>query len=418
MSPLLAATLLLVFTAALPETWKNWRFSRAVVPLAQPAPSGYQSMVLPMAIYKSAQPELQDLRLIDNDGRETPYVIQAQSGSVRREWRTARILDRSFRESQYTYAILDNGEEKRPHNTIELDTGEGEFFARVEVAIGGTPGSDRGWRVVRDKSPIYRFRKDGLEGNQTVHYSETYARYVRVRIFSDGQPFYLAAAKIGQEIVEQAELALLDASFTPETTAKREESSWTGDLGAPTPIEQFQFKVPQRDFHRPVRIFTSVDARQWTSAASGDIYSYGDGEAAQERLQVNTSGARARYWRVVIYNRSDRPLEGVAIQVKVTPRYVVFRPESGRTYRLLYAQERAPAPGYDLARTAPRDAFRQASLATLGAEEANPGYADPRPWTERNPVLIWVALLAAVLAIGGLALRMMKQARPAPAGRE
>jgi hypothetical protein len=51
--------------------------------------------------------------------------------------------------------------------------------------------------------------------------------------------------------------------------------------------------------------------------------------------------------------------------------------------------------------------------AKLGAETANTAYTgrpDERPWSERHPAVLWIALVAAVLALGALALRSMKTA--------
>ncbi|HKR96568.1 MAG TPA: hypothetical protein VJW55_14430 [Candidatus Angelobacter sp.] len=43
----------------------------------------------------------------------------------------------------------------------------------------------------------------------------------------------------------------------------------------------------------------------------------------------------------------------------------------------------------------------------------HPEYAerpDGRPWTERHPAVLWIAIIAAVAILGALALRSMKSA--------
>jgi hypothetical protein len=52
----------------------------------------------------------------------------------------------------------------------------------------------------------------------------------------------------------------------------------------------------------------------------------------------------------------------------------------------------------------------------LGAEEVTSNYADPRPFTERHPNLLWIALGLAVVLLGSVALRALRA--PAPAGGE
>jgi hypothetical protein len=49
----------------------------------------------------------------------------------------------------------------------------------------------------------------------------------------------------------------------------------------------------------------------------------------------------------------------------------------------------------------------------LGSEEANTSYSgrpDDRPWSERHPAVLWAAIIAAVLILGGIAMRSMKTA--------
>src|SRR2546429_192814 len=53
-----------------------------------------------------------------------------------------------------------------------------------------------------------------------------------------------------------------------------------------------------------------------------------------------------------------------------------------------------------------------AAAAGLGTETPNPGYADPAPWTERHPAVLWVALVVAVAVVGALAIRTLKSAAP------
>jgi hypothetical protein len=47
-------------------------------------------------------------------------------------------------------------------------------------------------------------------------------------------------------------------------------------------------------------------------------------------------------------------------------------------------------------------------LAVLGAERLNPDYhaaADVRPFTERHPEVLWIALIVVICALGVVALK-------------
>ena len=89
-------------------------------------------------------------------------------------------------------------------------------------------------------------------------------------------------------------------------------------------------------------------------------------------------------------------------------RFVLFHPIQTHTYHLLYGNVRATAPQYDLARTLriqPNDVMLSPSL---GPEETTLNYADPRPFTERHPNLLWLALGVAVTLLGYAALRALR----------
>jgi hypothetical protein len=51
----------------------------------------------------------------------------------------------------------------------------------------------------------------------------------------------------------------------------------------------------------------------------------------------------------------------------------------------------------------------------LRPEQANAAYRgrpDDRPWSERHPAVLWVAIVVAVAILGTIALRSMKTATP------
>jgi hypothetical protein len=46
----------------------------------------------------------------------------------------------------------------------------------------------------------------------------------------------------------------------------------------------------------------------------------------------------------------------------------------------------------------------------LGREKSNPSYIVPKkPWTERNPALFWLLLIAAGAILAVLSFRLMRQ---------
>ena len=79
----------------------------------------------------------------------------------------------------------------------------------------------------------------------------------------------------------------------------------------------------------------------------------------------------------------------------------------------MYGDAALVRPQYDYATLfTPR---KESATAELTAERENPQFqprADERPFTERHPVLLWSALIGAVVLLGGIALRSGAAHRP------
>ena len=393
--------------AQLPAAWQNWQHSRpiALEPASEPR---LVRVVLPMAVYGQAQASLADVRVIDDAGNEVPHVLYARPGQKTREWRSARLSEVGFVPGRYTTLVVDTGEDDALHNSVEIETDEKDFMVWVEIAASDDRKS---WRVVRERAPIYRFEKDGLEGAQTISYPETRSRWLRVRILEGEEQFPVRACRTALELVEEAERTPLPANPELQPDAPAQESRWQVDLGvARVPVSAVRFEAAQAEFHRAVRVSMSEDGKSWRRVGSGAIYRYREprGDQPRSSLQVEFREARGRYWRVTIFNRNDVPIEGLRVQLAGTPRHVVFRQQSGGSYRLLYGNSRVKAPEYELARLTAREELEVAFSGSLGEAEINSAYVSPEPWSERHPVVLWVALGIAVAVLGWLALRSLR----------
>jgi hypothetical protein len=275
------------------------------------------------------------------------------------------------------------------------------------------------WRIVNPRAPISRFRRNNLEGDQTVRYAENNARYLRVRIAQAGDSFQVSDIEVFSSPITKsegpAEGAPLVSSLAPDSGVPGSQTRWTVDLGSGNvPVAKFKFVTSQPDFYRAVRILASSDENEWQFAGGGEIHRYLAGGNAEESLAVpcyEPSGQR--YWRVEVLNASDAPLSAVRISAVMPLRFVLFHPAANRSYRLIYGNRRANAPQYDLARTLQIPALEAMFHPSLGHEEPTSNYADARPFTERHPNLLWIALGMAVILLGYAALRAFSTPSPA-----
>ena len=313
---------------------------------------------------------------------------------------------------KYTQIVLDLGAYPRFHNAVQVQTPESDFIVWVEVDVSDDA---RTWRIVKERGPISRFRKESLEGNQTVHYSENNARYLRIQIREGDKQFPVTGASIfpssqSQKDVIPEQWIALQSPRGPEADSGAGTTEWKLDLGSThVPVNAIDFSTDQNEFYRGVRLSVSDDGKEWLPAGGGEIYRYTGDSKQQESLRVpayNYSGSR--YWKVEVLNGNDAPLSNVRLSASMVPSLILFRPAAGHSYRLAYGNNKAQAPQYDLERTLHIAATEEAFAVQLGAEQENSGYRDPRPFSERHPEILWGALALAVVALGYTALRTMR----------
>ena len=402
------------FSAALPGQWHAWHYSRAIES-ARPGVLNY----IPAGpeILSHSESGTPDLRILDESGAELPYVVRTSIGVEKRDSWPVTVRENSFVPGQYTQVVLDLGVYPRFHNAVRVETTETDFITWVEVAASDDA---RIWRIVKPRAPISRFRKEGLEGNQTIHYSENNARYLRLQIKEGTAQFPITGAavlpsSISQKDIIPAQWITLQASRAPDQSSPAGQTEWTLDLGSGLfPLNAVDFVADQPEFYRAVRISTSLDGKEWNFSGGGEIYRYMEENRREESLRVPVSNfSGSRYWRIQVLNGNDVPLANAKLSLAMVPRLILFRPASGHTYRIAYGNEKAESPRYDLERTLRISATEEAFADTIGAEEENDGFQDPRPFTERHPALLWVALAIAAALVGYTALRTLRTP-PAP----
>jgi hypothetical protein len=114
-------------------------------------------------------------------------------------------------------------------------------------------------------------------------------------------------------------------------------------------------------------------------------------------------------WTVTIENGDDAPIQVTSIRLEMTERDLCFDAAAGAAYTLYYGDSALAAPQYDYAALFVPAA--NAIAALLGAETANPAYQprpDMRPFTEKHPALLWMALILVMVLLGAVAIRSVK----------
>ncbi|MGB8835444.1 MAG: DUF3999 family protein, partial [Candidatus Acidiferrales bacterium] len=369
-----------------------------------------------LQLYPHAKPWLADVRVIDDQGAEVPYVTFRSQGTSNTASLPAILRENSFSAGQFTQLVVDLGAHAPFHNALRIETAKPDFIEWVQVGA-----SDDGhlWRMVQERAPIFRFRKDNHEGIQVVRYSENNAQYLRVRILDGDAKFPVSGVNELHEVVEPAERVPMGITLSLDANQPAGRTVWSGDAGAAaTLVNEVRFDVASPpEFIRSVNISTSADGKDWSVFSTAEIYRYRRGDAELEELSIQLpyiGETQTRYLRVEVLNGNDAPLSGATPTLYMTPRHIIFEQRPGRNYSMIYGQERAAVAQYDLGRRVDAKQMAAAVAAQVGPEEVNTDWVDPRAWTETHDMFLWVVMLAAVLLIGYAAVRSLRRSAAAP----
>lgn len=388
-----------------PGAWQHWRYSRQIE-VTPTETMRLVNLVLPQDVYLHAENSLTDVRVIDDAGNETPYAQHTWVSYDQPRSFSAQILENSFSPGHYTQLVLDLGETPGFRNALEIGVGIDEFMEWVQVEASDDA---QVWRIVQERAPIFRFRREGHEGRQRVDFSQNNARYLRVRILDGDKQFPARSVTIIQPPLTQApERVALGIEFSPTKPDVAHASAWLADLEKPqVPIREVRFEVGPGEFVREVRVESSSDKSLWGPIATGEIFRFSQEGHKCEQLSVSV-GAPLRYMRVEILNGNDAPLRAVP-KLYVMPEQVVFEQEPGKTYRLIYGDNQATPPIYDLRRRINYLQMNAAAQAETGPEEVNPAWSDPRPWTESHEFIVWFGVTVAILLLAYTAIQSLRR---------
>lgn len=417
---------------SLPAAWTHWKYFRAIDLPATNAPR-LAILRVPTAILAHGQSDLADLRVIDDRGQEVPYVLRVAYGSQRTRALVAQQLELSYVPHKYTQVALHISPMSPFHNSVRITTPLTNFIAWVRVEISDDA---REWRHTGSTQPIYCLPNRGVVCSETVNYPETNARYIRLRIYSNEEKFPIYRADVLYSVAVPEE----DENFavTGAASEENQKTVWRADLGADVPVDAVSIESSTAEFYRYAQVFLSGDpsdgGQDWTMAGSGEFYRFraappeeaastsadsSSSDELQKSQRISFTEHAARYWKIEVLNNNDAPLSNVKLQLSMAARNVVFRQEPSRAYSLLYGQsEITTSPEYDLAHVLSETQIRAAQPASLIAEEkVNASWSDPRPWSDRNSIVLWIAVILAALVLAVVALQSLRAASPNDANK-
>lgn len=403
--------LLLIVAAATPNP-RYFRYQRAI--LNTPSQNQQTCVALDPVTFAHAGPQLASLRLYSGP-RETPYALH-NAGNTQSPASPILPLNLGVRGGHTTFdAATPDGS----YRNVTLDVDAKDFIATVQVS--GSQTQTGAGATSLGSYTIFDFTRQKLGRSTVLHLPLSNFRDLHFRI--DGPVTPAQVTGINIQTAAQAPPEYINVASSATIKQQGRDSIIQFTVPANVPVDRILFTPGSQpaNFSRDVAINVSPtnpqieDEREapFPNASLGNIlrlHTVQNGRKInEESLAVDAPVSPIRSatkWTITIHNQDDLPITLQSIALQMTARMLCFDAQPGGDYALYYGDPALTAPHYDYAQLFALD--RNAARATLGQEHANPLYQprrDTRPFTERHPALLWIALIVAILILGALALR-------------
>jgi Protein of unknown function (DUF3999) len=367
--------------------------------------AGQHYAVVDETIWQHARPDLDDLRLY-SAGKEIPYKLTIERGNSETEQKQCPVLQPGTvgGETQFLLDISSVPE----YDRIVMQLATRNFIAHARVE-GQDDQHGSKWAIL-GTTTLYDLSDEKLGRNSTLQIPETIYKFLRVTVDRAVKPSEVESATAGITRAQQA--VWRDISSEPKQSPQGKETVLTFSVPPNVPVERVTLSIDpaQQNFLRAMEIQDD----KGTSYGSGEIsrvHMKRNGQKIDtEQTSLDLRGNPRGALKAIIHNGDDAPLEITGARLQQYERRIYFDSDSGNQPRLYYGDDKLESPVFDYAKLFRKDA--NAVEVPLGAEEANPAYTgrpDDRPWSERHPMVLWIAIIAAVLILGGIALRSMKR---------
>jgi uncharacterized protein DUF3999 len=383
--------------------------------------AGQHYVAVDDAIWEHARADLGDLRLFSGE-TEAPYATTTERGALHGESRDIKLFQQGRIRGKTQFLLDMAGIEE--YDRIDIRLATTNFVAHVRAEghddLHGPHWTDLGGTIFYDLS------NDSLGHNSTLRLPLTTFRYLRVTIDGPVAPADIQRAFAAVREEEKAVWRDVGQSMKQEQQGKDTVLTFTVTHGVPIERLSFTIDPAQPNFRRVVEIQSATEGwlgneiqRRTETRELSRIHMVRDGQKIDsEQSNIELTGTWPSTFQVMIHNGDDPPLKISGVHLQQYERRIYFDLNAASLAGpivLYYGDEKLAGPEYDYAKLFQRNA--KASAAQLAPEAVNAGYTprpDDRPWSERHPAVLWIAVIAAVLILGVMALRSLRTSSAQP----
>ena len=358
-----------------------WRYRRPVVLPASAGDGRFVAIAVPPDVAEHSQPGLADLRIVSDDGREVPYVLDVDVPRTAERRRSGRLVETRSERKRMSAWVVDF-ETAAPFDRLELDIDGTDFSKRLdlETSLDGTT-----WTRVGEPAWVFdqAWRGRRIHDTALEQAAPLTARYVRVTVDDwrstpvtlRGVTAVLTSHLGGRRWTREAPLVRLD-------TPPGQPSRYRVDIPAGAPVERVAITTDDVAFWRDVHVFES-GPRGTVEPVSGRETIYrvrlDDADLDAERLDVDLVRPVAAPLIIEIEDGDSPPLARPRVTLSGMERRALV-PATAVGLTLYYGNAATRRPVYDLEALRTRLSLVESyPQATLGPETANPRFTPLAP---------------------------------------
>jgi hypothetical protein len=369
------------------------------------APEKQNYFVLDEAVWRQSRADLGDLRLYSNE-QEVPYSVVVQQGGTLAQHSSVLMLNKGVVRGNTQFA-MDVGVPE--YDNIHIDLNTRNFIAQAKVE-GQDNLSGKNWTDLGTYT-IFDFAKEKLGSNSTIKLATPARfRFLRVTIVGPVPPGDVNGATIANLQEDKARYTAWSEVPNIRVEGKHTVIEWNASESVPLDRVHFDIDPGEINFRREVRVF--CENRQISKDSLSRIRLLRrERKVESESVDVNLPGLRCKNYKLEIENGDDPALRISGVHPEMLERRLYFNPRGATDLKLYYGDEKRDAPVYDYAKLFDVPAENEVSQASLQPDVANPAFTgrpDDRPWTERHPAVLWVAMIAAIAGLGSWAMKGFK----------
>lgn len=387
------------------QDWSNWQYRVPInIPVSESQEENFYTFLFPWEIQIFSDPNLHDLRIINNENQEIPLALISKKNKQIIEHESWHDYQ-SFHFVPYEYTQLEIDLQKSEmfpgkewqHYHLNFDLAQENYYFKVLIE-GSDNGSD--WAILSNEAVLVNYLGPPELKHKYIEYKPSSFRFLKLRIYHPEEE----KIDLGNlNIYWQKRIPWDIEDSWQEIALDMEVLKWQEDLPIAVRIDMQSEKWPNlkyqvflqgENYQRSVKIYASnhkipASSPDWVFVKEDTLFKIGSQEDINPTLHLNS--VPFRYLKLDIEHSDNDPLDIDCLSIYYYPSRIVFQGNPKQKYYLLINNTQAVSANYDLPYILQKGKFPEPQEVSLGKIENNPDYQDK--WSDQNRWLINMMLI-------------------------